>query len=440
MTDDVSDRRRRGVLKTVATGSIALLAGCTGNGSSSDSDSDSSSDGGGGSSEMTYVYPGYFSNDAKDLVPMFEEQTENITLDSQQTPSDASSTREYYINQFVSGSSSFDVGNMDVIWPAEFVDNGWAAEVEDPQGHTDNMVQTPIDSVTIDGTMYGMPIHTDANALYYRTDLLSGYGYGSPPETYMELGDMAQDSIDQSDEDLDGYIWQGGSNEGLTIMWLNWLWGMGGSIRQDGDLVVNSQEGIDALQHAVDLIHEYEVTPESVPASSTDQNRQTFQEGNTIFMRNWPYAVSLMNEDDSDVQGNFDVAPLPKAEGNPDANNSCLGGWNLFINANSENPEAAQQFASYMASMEAQETMALEHSRLPVREELYSDEYFEQAEHLETFAEIVDQTSARPASAEYSTFSEIVYSNCNAALVQDKTPEEALNDAQEEIDSEVNNA
>ena len=463
MTDGATDRRRRDLLKTMAGGGAVLLAGCSSGGSDDgsgdgggggdsggdgggdssggggDSDGDSG-DGGGESLSMTYVYPGYFSNDAQSLVPMFEDQAESITVESQQTPSDASSTREYYVNQFVSGSSSFDVGNMDVIWPAEFAQNGWATEVSDPEGHTENMLQTPIDSVTVDGTMYGMPIHTDANALYYRTDLLEEYGYDSPPTTYMELVEMAQDIKSQSDQDLNGYIWQGGSNEGLTIMWLNWFWGMGGELRQDGDLVVNSQEGIDALQHAVDLIHEYEVTPESIPASSTDQNRQTFQQGSTIFMRNWPYAVAIMNEDGSPVQGQFDVAPMPKAEGNPDANNSCLGGWNLFINANSENQEAAQQFASYMASMEAQETMALEHSRLPVRQELYADEYYEQASQLETFAQIVDQTSARPATPAYSTFSEIVYTNCNAALVQEKTAEEALNDAQEEIDSEVNNA
>jgi multiple sugar transport system substrate-binding protein len=437
MTDEVTNQRRRELITAVAGGGAALLAGCTGGGGTG-------GDGGGGdvgqSTGLTYVYPGYFSNDAQSLVPMFEEQADNITVESQQTPADASSTREYYVNQFVSGSSSFDVGNMDVIWPAEFAKNGWAAEVSDPQGHTDNMLQTPIDSVTVDGTMYGMPIHTDANALYYRTDLLEEAGYDSPPETYMELVNMAQDIKEQSDQNLNGYIWQGGSNEGLTIMWLNWFWGMGGELEQDGDLVVNSQAGIDALSHAVDLIHEHGITPESVPASSTDENRQTFQQGNTIFMRNWPYAVALMNEDGSPVQGKFDVAPLPKAEGHPDAQNSCLGGWNLFINANSQNKEAAQQFASYMASMEAQETMALEHSRLPVRKELYSEEYYEQASQLKTFAQIVDQTSARPATPQYSTFSEIVYTNCNAALVQSKTPEEALNDAQEEIDSEINNA
>ena len=454
MFDESSGKGRRQFVTTVAGGSIALLAGCAGGGGGGEGGGDGSggdggsngsngSDGGGGdggTSTLNYVYPGYFSNDAKSLVPMFEEKHGSISVDSQQTPSDASSTRQYYVNQFVSGASSFDVGNMDVIWPAEFAQNGWAAEMSDPEGHTENMLQTPLDAVTVDGTLYGMPIHTDANALYYRTDLLEEYGYSEPPSTYMELVNVAKDIKEQSDQDLNGYIWQGGANEGLTIMWLNWLWGMGGSVRQDGNLVVNTEKGIAALQHAVDLIHEHKVTPESIPASSTDQNRQTFQQGNTIFMRNWPYAVALMNEDGSAVKNKFDVAPLPNQEGNPDAQNSCLGGWNLFINANAKNSDAALTFASFMASMKAQETMALEHSRLPVRQELYSDEYFKQAPLLKKFANIVDQTSARPATPKYSTFSEIVYSNCNAALVQEKSPEQALNDAQKDIDTKVNNA
>jgi multiple sugar transport system substrate-binding protein len=308
--------------------------------------------------------------------------------------------------------------------------------VSDPEGHTDNMLSTPVEAATIDGTLYGMPMFTDANAFYYRSDKLEEYGH-EVPTTYQEVIDVAQDVLERDDEITNGYIWQGGANEGLTIMWLNWLWGMGGSVRQDGDLVVNTEEGVMALQHAVDLIHEHEVTPESIPASGTDGNRQTFQQGNTLFMRNWPYAVSLF-QDDTPVTGNFDVAEMPKAEGNPDANNSCLGGWSIFINANSENVEAANQFASYMASLEAQETLALEQSRLPVRQELYADEYFEQAPLLETFANVLEQTQARPATAQYSTFSEIVYTQCNRALVQSASPQEALDTAQEEIDQEIN--
>ncbi|WP_440009505.1 ABC transporter substrate-binding protein [Halomicrococcus sp. SG-WS-1] len=435
MWNEDTSRSKRQLLKGMAAGGTALLAGCTGGGGGG-----GSGDQDGGKTKIKYVYPGYFSADAKDLLPMFNEQAKNVQLNSQKTPAESSSTRKYYVNQFISQSSAFDVGNMDVVWPAEFVKNGWAAKVEDSNGLTDKMLKTPVDSVTIDGSMYGMPIHTDANALYYRTDLLKDAGYDEPPKTYMELVDMAKDIKQNSDEDLNGYIWQGGANEGLTIMWLNWLWGMGGGVRKNGKLKVNTQKGVDALSHAVDLIHEHNVTPESIPSSSTDQNRKTFQQGNTIFMRNWPYAYALMNEDGSAVKDKFDVAPMPKAEGNSNAKNSCLGGWNIFINKNSKNKGAAQQFANFMASMKAQKNMALEHSRLPVRKELYKDKYLEQAEHLKVFGKIVEQTSARPSTPKYSTFSKIVFTECNKALVQNKSPKKALDDAQSQIDSQVNNA
>ena len=445
MSNEGSPPERRQLLKGIAAGGTALLAGCSGGGNQDGGTTTTTGDGNGGgnggkTTSIKYIYPGYFSADAKDLLPMFNEQSDSVELTSQKTPAESASTRKYYVNQFISQSSAFDAGNMDVVWPAEFAKNGWAAEMNDPEGRTDEMLKTPVDSVTIDGTLYGMPIHTDANALYYRTDLLEDAGFDEPPTTYMELVNMAQEVKNNSDEDLNGYIWQGGANEGLTIMWLNWLWGMGGGVRKNGKLKVNTQKGVDALSHAVDLIYEHQVTPESVPSSSTDQNRKTFQQGNTVFMRNWPYAYALMNEDGSPVKDKFAVAPMPKAEGNSDANNSCLGGWNIFVNSYSKNKQAAQQFANFMASKEAQKNMALEHSRLPVLTELYQDEFLDQAEHLKVFKNIVEQTSARPATPKYSTFSNIVFTECNKALVQSKSPKKALDDAQSKINSQVNNA
>jgi multiple sugar transport system substrate-binding protein len=458
MTDEVSDKRRRKLIKTVAGGSVALLAGCSGSGGGGGGGDGGGGDGGGGSggdgsggggtsdggsggggaSTIKFVHRGDFGSTAKDVIPAFNESAENVEVTGQATPSTSESMRQYLVNQFVSKSSDFDVGMMDVIWPAEFGSKNWAAEVEDPNNATDNMLDAAVTAATYEDTLYGMPISVGANALYYRSDKLEEYGY-EPPKTYSELVTQAKDILEKDDQINNGYIWQGGANEGLTIMWLNWLWGMGGGVRHDGALKVNTQKGIDALQHAVDLIHKHGVTPESIPASSTDQNRQTFQQGRTLFMRNWPYAVSLMNQDGSAVKDKFEVTMLPRAEGHSDANNSCIGGWSLFINANSENPQAAQQFLNYMGTVEAQEILAIEHSRLPAREELYQDKYLEENPALGTFRDIVKKTSARPGISNYPTFSEIVYTNCNAALVKEKTPKKALDDAQKEIDSEVNN-
>jgi multiple sugar transport system substrate-binding protein len=460
MANDSHDAERRRFIKALAAGGgAAALAGCAGGGGgggggSTDTETESGGSGGGGgggstdtetesgggmeATDIRFVHISSFSADAEQLVPPFNGMDTGVTVEATGTTAESSTTRSYYLNQFVAQSSDFDVGMMDVIWPAEFVGNGWAAEVSDPEGRTDAMLSTPVEAATIDGTLYGMPVFTDANAFYYRSDKLEEYDH-EVPTTYQEVVDVAQDVLDRDDEITNGYIWQGGANEGLTIMWLNWLWGMGGSVRVDGDLKVNTEKGVMALQHAVDLIHEHGVTPESIPASGTDGNRQTFQQGNTLFMRNWPYAVSLF-EDDTPVTGSFDVAQMPKAEGYPDANNSCLGGWSIFVNQYSQNKEAANRFATYMASKEAQETLALEQSRLPVREDLYTDEYFEQAPLLETFAEVLQQTSARPASPQYPTFSEILYTEANKALVQSKSPQQALDDAQSQIDSDVNDA
>jgi len=431
-------RKRRQILKGIAAGTTAGLAGCFGDDGRDGGDSDNDDGSGGMSAEFRIVTPGYDDMMSGTVIPLFEAQSDS-TVETQDTPADATSTRDYYVNQFIAQSSDFDIGMMDVIWPAEFAENGWAQSLGDPGRFEDAMLQTPLEAATIDGDLVGVPMFTDANALYYREDKLEEYGYDGPPKTYMKLVEIAQDVLEQDDEIQNGYIWQGGANEGLTIMWLNWLWGMGGTVRHDGDIVVNTDTGVEALQHAVDLIYEHEVTPKSVPASSTDQNRQTFQQGGTLFMRNWPYAVALMNADDSPISGQFDVTQMPTHEDYPDANNSCLGGWSVFVNAYTEESDAATEFAEFVASEEVQRAIAIENSRLPVREDIYEDEEVrEEFPLIELFADILPRTNARPATAEYPTLSEIIFTECNNALVQEKSPQEALDDAQEQIENNVN--
>ncbi|MXV61874.1 extracellular solute-binding protein [Natronorubrum sp. JWXQ-INN-674] len=386
---------------------------------------------------LRYLYPGYFESDAKAQIPLFEDES-GITVTDEQTPAHATGTRKTYTTLFDHDETQFDVGHMDVIWPTYFSENEWAEPVDDRENYTDDMIKVQVDTVTVDGELRAMPIHTDANVLYYREDKLEEYGYSAPPKTDSELVDIAQDILDRDDEIEHGFIWQGGQNEGLTIMWLNWLWGRNGDLVDGDDIVVDTKAGVDALRHAVNLIHVYDVTPESVTHSSTDKNRKTFQTGNTLFMRNWPYAVSRL-DDGTPVSDDFSVAPLPVHEEHPDANNACLGGWNLFINPESDQKAAAQEFLEWMASEEVQRRLALDHSRLPVRKSVYDDEDVrEEFETLDVFEQALEQSQSRPSITQYPRFSEIVFTECNAALCQEKTPSQALSDAQSKIDMEVN--
>jgi multiple sugar transport system substrate-binding protein len=385
---------------------------------------------------IQHVYPSYFDTAGSKLLDRFE-QNQNVDFEvaGQVTTAQAVNARSYYLSQFNAKSSRFDVGSMDVIWSGEFVGNGWinTMETDTAQKYLDKMIEPAVDAVTINGTAYAMPLHTDANVLFYRTDLLEDAGFDSPPETYTELVNMAQQIEEGAEQDLNGYIWQGGANEGLTINWLNWLWGMEGSVYDDsGAIRVNSQKSVRALQHAVDLIHDHEVSPKSVQNGSTESDVLQFRNGKTVFMRNFPFALRALQG--SPVADKFDFAPLPTHEDSPDASNSCLGGWNLFVNSNSYHEEEATTFVTAAGSYDTQEFLNKQFSLLPVRKELYEEA--EDSSLLGRFGDILKTVRRRPLIAEYQRFSEILYTEANRALRREKSPREALDDAQEQMDAE----
>ena len=52
---------------------------------------------------------------------------------------------------------------------------------------------------------------------------------------------------------------------------------------------------------------------------------------------------------------------------------SCLGGWNMLINASSEMKEEAWEVIRFMTSEESQKMWALEEGLLPAQKSLYDD-------------------------------------------------------------------
>ena len=68
-------------------------------------------------------------------------------------------------------------------------------------------------------------------------------------------------------------------------------------------------------------------------------------------MLNWGYAwARFQGDDDSQVEGNVGIAPLPAFEGNESA--TCVGGWQWAINPYSENKEVAFDVIQFFSSPE----------------------------------------------------------------------------------------
>src|SRR5579859_2678276 len=206
-------------------------------------------------------------------------------------PSDTSTLITLYDNSLRARSATFDVFNIDVVWPAQFSSNGWTVDLSSrwPASDRANYLPGPIKSCTYNGAIVAAPMRTDLGILYYRTDLIS-----TAPATYDQMTSAAKASLSKVKI---GYAWQGAQYEGLVCDFVEVLAGYGGSVLDPTDskkVTVNSPEGVQALTEMVSWVGT--ISPTATTTFNEEICRLAFQTGDAIFMRNWPYAYSLGND------------------------------------------------------------------------------------------------------------------------------------------------
>ncbi|HLX41099.1 MAG TPA: extracellular solute-binding protein, partial [Ktedonobacteraceae bacterium] len=275
------------------------------------------------------------------------------------------------------------------------------------------------------------PMRTDLGILYYRTDIIS-----NPPTTFDELTSMAKSSLSKTKI---GYAWQGIQGEALVCDFVEVLAGYGGSVLDPSNsksVVVNSPEAVQAVTEMVSWVGT--ISPIAITTYNEEACRQAFQNGDVTFMRNWPYAYSLGNASGSKVAGKFDIHSIPYGGSNT-TGHSCVGGWNMAINAFSANPDAAWSFMKYVLGTDAQKLLAIQGSFTPALSSVYDDADVRTKQPLFTKLQPILQYSLpRPVSPVYTDLSNLIQVNIHQALTNQITPAAALSNLQSQLQTLVN--
>ena len=348
-------------------------------------------------------------------------------------PSDTSTLITLYDNTLRARSASFDVFNIDVVWPAQFSTQGWTLDLSSkwPASDRANYLPGPIKSCTYNGAVVAAPMRTDLGVLYYRKDIVS-----TPPKTYAELTSTAKSSLSKAKI---GYAWQGIQGEALVCDFVEVLAGYGGSVLDPNNaksVTVNSPEGVAALTEMVGWVGT--VSPISITTYAEEACRQAFQNGDAALMRNWPYAYALGNDPTkSKVAGKFDITSLPYG-GSSTTGHSCVGGWNMAINAYSKNTDAAWSFMKYVLGETAQKILAITGSYTPALNSVYSDSEVQTKQPLFTkLAPILQNSLPRPVSPVYTDLSNLIQVNVHQALTKQVSPAAALSALQTQLQALV---
>jgi multiple sugar transport system substrate-binding protein len=368
-------------------------------------------------------------------------ETTGIGVNIMRQPTDTDQRRQSLIVPLKAGEDDPDAFLMDIVWIGQFAASGW---LEPLNSHIarDGFRLSPFFEGIIDfadryeDRVVALPVYIDAGLLYYRTDLLGKYGYEGPPETWMELVEMAtriQGQERKANPGFWGFVWQGAQYEGLICNFLEYALSNGGSlVAPDGRLTLASRQNIEALRFMRDLIASYAISPPNTFTEMKEEEvRSSFESGNALFERNWPYAWGLHQAEGSAVRGRVGTALLPRFDAGRHV--AALGGWHIGISQSSDNKTAAWELVKFVVSKDTQIGFALNLGWNPSRQDVYdSEEIAETVPHLVTLKDIFEKASARPNLPYYSLVSQMLQRKVNAALSGITQPDQALKEAQAE--------
>ncbi len=344
----------------------------------------------------------------RDVLDQYQQKTDN-TVDIVSMPSSSTDQFAQYRLWLAAQNSDIDVYRTDVIWAPQLAAN-FVDLTEATKDVAKDHFPAIIESQTVNGKLVALPMFTDAPALYYRKDLLDKYG-ASVPKTWEEMAATAKMIMDKEraagNAGMWGFVFQGKSYEGLTCDALEWIKSNGGGqiVEADGTISINNAKAAQMLDMVKGWIGT--ISPPGVLSYGEEESRGVWQTGQAVFMRNWPYAYSLGNGEDSPIKGKFAVTTLPVGPSG-DRSAATLGGWNLAVSAFSQHKDAAIDLVKFLASPEAQKYRAINNSNLPTIPALYDDPDIAKAQPIiPPWKDVLANAVPRPSAPTQKSYNEV---------------------------------
>jgi multiple sugar transport system substrate-binding protein len=378
----------------------------------------------GSRSELVWITGGIAGADqdpAQDIAKRWNELHPTGPMVRMETlPRTADEQHQVLTLELQAGLGNFDIFDLDVAWTPEFARHGWLVDLQDLRPDIEHAsLPGPLGTAIWKGRLWAAPYATDVGILYYRSDLV-----GNPPTTWADLVDVGRRVGER--KGIAPFVADGKQYEGLVVQYLEYFWGLGGEVFDQDVQTVRFQH--DPAVRAATFMRTAFLEGVYAPGFNTmdvEEARKTFQAGDAVFMRSWPYAYQQMSGGDTDshIVGKVGIAPLPAFTGHHSI--AALGGHHLAVSPFSRDISAATEFVKFVStSRDVQLGLAQQYSRPPTLKVAYHDLAADPMMALLT--KVLSTAKPRPTTPEWATISAEMQQQIFAAYTGDQDPEVAV--------------
>ncbi len=277
-----------------------------------------------------------------------------------------------------------------------------------------------------EGNLYGLPNNSNCLAILCNMDMLKAAGFENPPATWAEFKQVCEATSDP-DNGVYGFAMCCISNEEGTFQFIPWLYGSGATVAS-----VDSPEAVSSFAMLSELVNNGWMSKEVVNWGQGDA-LNAWIAGKAAMLESGTWQIANLDGEFKDaVTWEYQYAQFPASDNGTQA--TVIGGENFGVCAGSEYAAECVEFLKFMQTAQNNAEWCELAGKLPVRADAVELKDFWTADaRYKVFNDSMEFSVARGPHESWPTISEALYKAEQAAILGEKTPEEAAAEAAQTI-------
>jgi ABC-type glycerol-3-phosphate transport system substrate-binding protein len=405
-----------------------------------------------GESISVAVIPASYFENLISLLPQFEALT-GVKVRAEKVP--PGQIRQKAMLDLSSKTATYATHAADPMYYPLYVANKWVdpldrflndAKLTDPAWFNyDDIIRAWREADSVDGKPYGIPYDGEVTVQVYRKDLYDAKGL-KPADTYDQLLANAK-AVHDPDNRVYGLVMRGFAGAGQNMyIYPSIFRGFGGQWFKGKQLVVDSPEAVRALEWYVDALTKYAAP--MVRNWNWPDIADSFSQGTVAcYLDAHSSAAVITNPEKSKVVGKVAYARWPAGPGGKRV--TSIWNWGFPVNAalSDKAKRATWLFITWAASAETQARTSWKFAGPAKRSGLNRMSLWRAPEFAQAMQGAGDNfinaalqslehdtdVDWRPRVPQWPAVGEAMATSIQAALVGQKKPKEALDEAQQRI-------
>ncbi|WIJ25971.1 ABC transporter substrate-binding protein [Devosia sp. RR2S18] len=283
------------------------------------------------------------------------------------------------------------------------------------------------ETVTFEGTQWGVPVAFSTKALYWNKDLYeeAGLDPDTPPKTWEEKIAFAKQITENTD--AAGYGVVAKTMDNTMHQFLHWVYSNNGQvIDADGNIVLNSPENLEALTALRDIVPYGEEGP---TAYEQNEVRAIWLDGGVAMIEAMASAGNLAEE----AGMNWGVAPLPQGP-SAEGPGTLLITDSLVVFKGTGYEDKAIEFAKFLTQPEYQWPYEQENGLTPLRPSEEVEQFVSENPEWAPLIDGIEHGGPEPLFTDYIGLQNVMIEMVQSVVTGQAEPEAALEQAAAELE------